>query len=100
MRGLRPVSANLLTEFPTRSLGLAEPAFLSCATTVIYDGKRRFRAAVLLDANHPGAEAPSLPATPRFLSGRRVGDAWLVVFGGASAQERARVLARLSVRRS
>jgi hypothetical protein len=99
VRGLRPAAANLLTEFPTKSLGLAEPAFLSCATTVIYDGKTRFRAAVLLDANHPGARAPELPATPRFLSGRRVGNAWLVVFGGANATQRARVLERLSVGR-
>ena len=76
-----------------------EPAFLSCATTVIYDGKRRYRAAVLLDANRLRARAPALPATPRFMSGRRVGDAWLVVFGGTSARERALVLDRLSVRR-
>ena len=66
---------------------------------MIYDGERRYRAAVLLDANHPGERAPELPATPRFLSGRRVGNAWLVVFGGTSARERARVLDRLSVRR-
>jgi hypothetical protein len=98
VRGLRPVSARLLTQFP-RGLRLAEPAFLSCATTVIYDGTRRYRAAVLLDANHPGARAPALPATPRFMSSRRVGNAWLVVFGGAYAGERARVLDRLSVRR-
>jgi hypothetical protein len=98
VRGLRPVSASLLTQFP-KALKLAEPAFLSCATTVIYDGERRYRAAVLLDANHPGAPAPELPATPRFLTGRRVGNAWLAVFGGSSARERARVLDRLSVKR-
>jgi hypothetical protein len=99
VRGLRPVSASLLTQFPETSLRLAEPAFLSCATTVVYDGEKRYRAAVLLDANHPGARAPDLPATPRVMSGRRIGNAWLVVFGGTSARERAQVLDRLSVSR-
>ena len=60
-------------EFPT-ALKLVEPAFLSCATTVIYDGERRYRAAVLLDADHPGALAPRASRhRPRFLSVRRVG---------------------------
>ena len=61
----------------------------------------RFRAAVLLDAHDPDAQAPPLPsvAASRFISARRAGHGWLVVSGGRSPAERARVLSRLSVAR-
>jgi hypothetical protein len=89
--GLRAVSARLLTEIKTRPV--IAPAYLSCATTVYYLGKWRMRAAVLLNAADPHAEAPPLPPN-RFLSVRRAGLGWLVVFGAHKA-DREHVLAAL-----
>jgi hypothetical protein len=50
------------------------------------------RAAVLLNAADPDAQAPPLPPN-RFLSARRAGQGWLVTIG--RAPERDRVLAAL-----
>jgi len=92
--GLRAVSATLLTQIETRPA--IAPAYLTCATTVYYLGKWRVRAAVVLNAADPGAPAPPLPPN-RFLSVKRAGPGWLVVFGARRA-DREKVLAALRVR--
>jgi hypothetical protein len=104
---LRAVSARVLTRFPTGQPDVAQPAFLSCATTVYYLGRTRLRAAVLVDAADSTAQAPLLPgmasepapgaivATGRLLSARRAGPGWLAVFGGTASQ-RAQLVSVLS----
>jgi hypothetical protein len=92
--GLRAVSARLLTDIKSRPA--ISPAYLTCATTVYYLGKWRVRAAMLLDAADPDAPAPPLPPN-RFLSARRQGPGWLVVFS-ARRTDREHVLAALRVR--
>jgi hypothetical protein len=92
--GLRAVSAGLLTAIATRPA--IAPSYLACATTVYYLGKWRVRAAVLLNAADPDAQAPPLPPS-RFLAGKRAGNGWLVAFG-ADKTSRERVLAVLRTR--
>ena len=92
--GLRAVSARLLREIKTRPA--ISPAYLTCATTVYYLGKWRVRAAVLLNAADPDAQAPPLPPN-RFLSVRAAGAGWLVAFS-ARKQDREKVLRALRVR--
>jgi hypothetical protein len=92
--GLRARSARLLARFET--FDVVRPSYLSCSTSVFYLGKRRFRAAVLLNARDLLAYAPPLPSTGRLLSARREGRGWLAVYGG-TARQRGRVLRALSV---
>lgn len=106
---LRAVSARVLTRFPTAPPDVAQPAFLSCATTVYYLGRTRLRAAVLVAPADPTAQAPLLPgmasepapgaivATGALLSARRAGPGWLAVFGG-TARQRAQLLSVLSAK--
>ena len=83
---------------------------LSCIDTHYYLHGWPLTAAVLLNAQHPGAPPGPLPgATPipgttgtvdfpaAGLSGRRIGNAWLVVSGGSGTTQRARVLAALRI---
>lgn len=72
--------------------------FFSCAYTVFHRGDIRggLTAAILLDAQFPDRAAPDLPHAPG-ISARRLGRAWLVVYG-RSAPDRARLLERLRPR--
>jgi hypothetical protein len=56
----------------------------------------RIRAAVVLNAADPNRRAPPLPPN-RFVTTRRAGPGWLVVFG-ADRASRERVLAALRTR--
>ena len=83
---------------------------LSCIDTHYYLHGWPLTAAVLLNAQHPGAPPGPLPgATPipgttdtvdfpaAGLSGRRVGNAWLIVSGGSGTTQRVRVLTALHI---
>jgi hypothetical protein len=96
---------------------LTDKTFLACATTSLRDGKPRgVLAAVLLDAQHPGLNAPPPlpnaapvpghpgtfnegPVAPRSaelsITGRRIGNAWLVVQASGSLQRRLAMLDRI-----
>jgi hypothetical protein len=96
---------------------LTAKTFLACATTSLRDAKPRgVLAAVLLDAQHPGlstppplpnaAPVPGHPGTfnegpiaPRSaelsMTGRRIGNAWLVVQASGSLQRRLAILDRI-----
>jgi hypothetical protein len=89
--------------------------FLSCANTSFYDEGQSVDAAILLDAQHPGALPEALPgatAVPGHpaasnerqpaitrltlsITGRRVGDAWLVVQSDGTLAQRLAILDRL-----
>lgn len=94
-------STSVMSSLPAGRDDVARPSFLSCATTVVYDGKVRLRAAILLNAHAPSDTAPLLPGmasepagivdTGRLTSARRAGDGWLMVYG-ADAKLRARLL--------
>jgi len=73
-------------------------AFATCAVTVFHTHApgSALKAAILLDAHRPTAQAAALPRAPG-LSGRRLGPGWLVVYGGRAAQ-RADLLSRLTSR--
>ena len=83
---------------------------LSCIDTHYYLHGWPLTAAVLVNAQHPGAAPGPLPgATPvasatgtvdspgSSLSGRRIGNAWLVVSGGSGTAQRLRVLTALQI---
>ncbi|MEV4419141.1 hypothetical protein AB0L40_04090 [Patulibacter sp. NPDC049589] len=106
-------SARLGTQRVLRSPPTAAPRangrpFLTCASVVVRMRGRRFVAAVLLDAKHPGDRPAPLPGAVResdgtyraepALSAVRSRDTWLVVRGVDGAVRRA-VLRRLSVHR-
>jgi hypothetical protein len=105
LRGLRAVSARIVTRAPTKPPDVNGRAFRTCATTVYYLHTRRYRAALLVDARDPNRPAADLPGgTPRadglvdasgHLTARRAGTGWLVVEGPV-AHERAIVLRALS----
>jgi hypothetical protein len=88
--------------------------YLSCADTAFTYHGQAVLAAILLDAQHPGAapaafpdaslvsqhpRAFSLTATPaggsQSISARRIGDAWLVIQANGSVRERVALLAGL-----
>jgi hypothetical protein len=94
--------------------GIVGHAYLSCVGLGFRLHGTWFKAAVLLDAKHPGAPPAALPdmrpvaGAPGFLersspsgsededlTARRVGDAWLVVAGEASVSQRVRALRAL-----
>lgn len=95
LAGLRAVSARLLVRYPSEAPKVAEPAFLSCATTVFYIGRTRLRAAVLVnpfDASQPAALLPGMAAEPAgivatsdLMSAKRAGPGWLAVYGNNRA---------------
>ena len=92
--------------------------YLSCAYTQLYYRGYTVQAAVLLDARHPGALPAPLPdsvavrsqpktrnepqrSTQQPITGRRIGDAWLVVesmshHGSSTLAERLAVLDKLT----
>ena len=98
----RPASSRASPPGATTS---SRPSFLSCATAVVYSGKVRLRAAILLGAHAPSDTAPLLPGmatepagiveTGRLTSARRAGDGWLMVYG-ADAKLREQLLAAIS----
>jgi hypothetical protein len=73
-------------------------AFASCAYSVFHrpGGRGGITVMILLDAQHPARQAADLPSTPG-LDGRRLGPGWIAAYG-ASAAERAALLARLHPR--
>ena len=96
--------------------GIIGHAYLSCVGLGFRLRGSWFKAAVLLDAKHPGAPPAALPdmrpvpGAPGFLerssppvsegedlTARRVGDAWLVVQGEAGVSMRVRALRALRV---
>lgn len=110
--GLRAMWGSVLTRVPSLR-GLDGPAFLSCVDTEYYLGRSALKAAILLNARHPGKPAAPLPnAAPARgepgvvnvragsqgdLSARRAGNAWLVVQGGTDVKQRLQVLRALTV---
>jgi hypothetical protein len=84
-------STSVISSLPAGRDDVARPSFLSCATAVVYLGKARLRAAILLSAHAPSDTAPLLPGmasepagpveTGRLTSARRAGDGWLMVYG-------------------
>ena len=107
LKGLRAVSARIVTRAPTRTPDVNGRAFQTRATTIYYLHTRRYRAAMLVDARDPSRPAADLPgSTPRAdglvdasgqLTARRAGPGWLVI-EGADARERALVLQALTSR--
>ena len=103
---LRGASARVLTAIPTEPLDVIRPSYLTCATTVFYRGNTRFRVGLVLSAHDTSAPAPLLPGIRgepdgvvtlgRLVSARREGRGWLMDTSGASAKERAEVLAAVS----
>lgn len=90
-RGFRVASAAVATGRP-KVPELRNPAFLTCAATVLRKGRTRLNVAVLLNAENPAGTAAPLPEVPRW-STRRIGRAWLVVAGGSVGQRRATLAA-------
>jgi hypothetical protein len=84
-------STSVISSIPAGRDDVVRPSFLSCATAVVYLGKARLRAAILLGAHAPSNTAPLLPGmasepvgiveTGRLTSARRAGDGWLTVYG-------------------
>jgi hypothetical protein len=97
--------------YPARLIGRT---FVSCVDTEYYLRGWPLDAALLLDAAHPGRRPAAIPGLRPLrgargvfggpdsfhgaLTAKRVGDAWLVVAGGASAAQRLRVLGHLTPR--
>lgn len=96
--GYRAGYARVALGMPRLPRRIAGRAFASCAYTVFHTVAERshLTATILLDAQRPSARAAALPPVPG-LSGRRLGRGWLVVSGG-DAEQRARLLARLTPR--
>ncbi len=110
--GLQPQWGNVATRL-TPIVGVDGSAFLPCADTEFYWHGWPLEAAVLLDAAHPGIPPATLPqAQPvaghpgvfdapgsiqGHLTGRRVGDAWLVVQGGTGLGQRLAVLNDITI---
>jgi hypothetical protein len=107
--GLTPEWGHTLARI-TPVTGAQGELLLSCIDTHYYLHGWPLTAAVLLNAQHPGAPPGPLPgATPvpgatemadfpaAGLSGRRIGDAWLVVSGGSGTAQRLHVLAALRI---
>lgn len=106
--GLRVLTARVVTRSAIRAAAVGGRAFRACSSVVVYQGRRRLKIAVLVDAGRPGRRpAPlpgqhAVPARPGVvdasggLSGRRVGSRWLVVAGNDRAG-RQRLLAEAVV---
>jgi hypothetical protein len=100
--------ASAITAFPGRIVG---QAFFSCVDTEYSWQKWPLDAAILLDAQHPGAPPAPIPGmqavktAPGYFNGPgdfkgeltavRRGDAWLVIAGGKSLSQRLAVLRHL-----
>lgn len=107
--GLTPEWGHTLARI-TPITGAQGELLLSCIDTHYYLHGWPLTAAVLLNAQHPGAAPGPLPGTMQVvgatgivdypgagLSGRRIGNAWLVVSGGSGTAQRLRVLAALHI---
>lgn len=107
--GLTPEWGHTLARI-TPITGAQGELLLSCIDTHYYLHGWPLTAAVLVNAQHPGAPPGPLPgATPvagatgivdspdAGLSGRWVGNAWLVVSGGSGTAQRLRVLTALRI---
>jgi hypothetical protein len=113
LAGLRPRFGHVVTGLaPTP--GVAGGGYASCIDTEYRFAHSSLDAAVLLDAAAPALAAPvplpgqapvrrhpglySAPGWNGQLLGRRVGNAWLVVEGGATLKQRIEVLSHLRAR--
>jgi hypothetical protein len=107
--GLRPEWGSTIRSIPTVKTYVGE-LFLSCVSTEYYLHGWPMTAAVLLDARHPGAVLGPIPGADPLagtrgivdfpaasLSARRVGNAWLVVQGGAGTTQRRQALNALQI---
>jgi hypothetical protein len=123
--GLRAISESTLRTSAPQAVETAEPGYLSCASVELRYHRLPVIGAILLDARHPGRRPPPLPGTHplrgdpdtyvgpgaeevgfmRFgfdetaaLIAKRIGNAWLVVQGPHSLNERQAILASLTAR--
>jgi hypothetical protein len=109
--GLRPEWGSTIRSIPTVKTYVGE-LFVSCVSTEYYLHGWPLTAAVLLDARHPGAMLGPLPGAHPLagtrgivdfaaasLSARRVGNAWLVVQGGADTTQRTQALNALQIKK-
>jgi hypothetical protein len=95
---------------------LIDKTFLSCASTSFFYRGSEVTAAILLDAQHPGAPPTSLPLSApasgapgvltestslsgggQSIAARRIGDAWLIVDSSGRLATRLTILRRLTV---
>lgn len=113
LRALVPEFGHAITRIrPVR--GSEGEVFVSCIDTEYYLHGWPLEVAVLLDAAQPGQLLGSIPGAqlvsghpgfvdvaggqfPGSLTAKQVGDAWLVVQGGASLKQRLRVLRALEI---
>jgi hypothetical protein len=110
LKGLRRRAGSVVPTV-TPLAGVAGRGLLSCADSEYSLAGSTLDAAILLDAAQPGSVAPvplpnaaavshhvgffSAPGWKGQILGRRVGNAWLAVEGGASLRQRLRVLSHL-----
>jgi hypothetical protein len=107
--GLTPEWGHTLARI-TPITGAQGELLLSCIDTHYYLHGWPLTASVLLNAQHPGAAPGPLPGAMQVvgatgivdypgagLSGRRIGNAWLVVSGGSGTAQRLRVLSALQI---
>jgi hypothetical protein len=110
LAGLRPRFGHVVTSLASTP-GVAGSGYASCIDTEYSFAHSSLDAAVLLDAATPGQAAPvslpgqapverhpglySAPGWNGQLLGRRVGNAWLLVEGGANLKQRIAVLSHL-----
>jgi hypothetical protein len=89
-RSLRAVSERVVTRLPARAPDVGGRPFLSCASAVVYLGRFRYTAAVLVDARRPARRAAPLAAPGAdLITARRHGPGWLAVRGEGAAHRRA-----------
>jgi hypothetical protein len=109
--GLTPEWGSTIQSVPTVRTYVGE-LFVSCVSTEYYLHGWPMTAAVLLNARHPGAALGPIPGARPLagrpsmvdfpagsLSARRVGNAWLVVQGGAGTTQRVQALNALRINR-
>jgi hypothetical protein len=107
--GLRPEWGSTIRSIPTVNRYVGE-LFVSCVSTEYYLHGWPMTAALLLDARHPGAVLGPIPGADPLagtrgivdfpaasVSARRVGNAWLVVQGGAGTTQRTQALNALQI---
>jgi hypothetical protein len=107
---LTPLTQEIVRGPLARRVDVNGRAFRACGAAAFQLGRHRLRAAVLVDAAGPAhapaplpgattaAGGPGTVTTSGGMAGRRLGNAWLVVAGGTSA-ERLRLLAAVRAQR-
>jgi hypothetical protein len=105
---LRPEWGHVIKVIP-RYRDAVGALFVACIDTEYYMNGWGLKAAILLDARHPGRVLGPIPGavpvmgepgtinTPGGLAARRVGNAWLVVDGGSGLAQRLQALRALRI---